>query len=124
MAARPGAVARDVATEEVYDAAMTEPNVATADLVVEDNPEEMRYEARIGDRVVGIAEYELPDDAGPITFVHTEVLPDAEGQGVGSRLARGALDDVRRRGLRLRSDCEFMSAYLKRHHDYDDLIDG
>lgn len=102
---------------------MSEPNVATADLVVEDNPEEMRYEARIGDRVVGIAEYELPDDAGPITFVHTEVLPDAEGQGVGSRLARGALDDVRRRGLRLRSDCEFMSAYLTRHHDYDDLID-
>lgn len=103
---------------------MTEPNVATADLVVEDNPEESRYEARVGDRVVGIAEYELADDSGPITFTHTEVLPDAEGMGVGSRLARGALDDVRRRGLRLRSDCEFMSAYLKRHRDYDDLIDG
>jgi uncharacterized protein len=97
-------------------------SVATADLLVEDNPEESRYEARVGDRIVGIAEYELPDEAGPITFTHTEVLPDAEGQGVGGRLARGALDDVRARGLHLIADCEFISAWLKRHRDYDDLI--
>jgi uncharacterized protein len=102
---------------------MSEPNVVTADLTVEDNPEESRYEARLGDRILGIAEYELPDEAGPITFTHTEVLPDAEGQGVGTRLARGALDDVRARGLKLISDCPFMSAYLRRHQaDYGDLV--
>ena len=103
---------------------MTEPGVAaTEDLVVEDNPQESRYEARMGDRLVGIAEYELPDDQGPITFVHTEVLPEAEGHGVGSALARAALDDVRRRGLRAVVDCPFIGAWLKRHHEYDDLID-
>ena len=101
---------------------MSEPNVATAEILVEDNPEESRYEARIGDRLLGIAEYELADEAGPITFTHTEVLPDAEGHGVGGRLARAALDDVRRRGLRLVAECEFIAAYLKRHHEYDDLI--
>ena len=102
---------------------MSEPTVATADLTVEDNPEESRYEARLGDRILGIAEYELPDEQGPITFTHTEVLPEAEGQGVGTRLARGALADVRARGLQLISDCPFMSAYLRRHHaDYADLI--
>jgi uncharacterized protein len=101
---------------------VTEPNVATEEIVVEDNPEESRYEAKLGDRIVGIAEYELPDEAGPITFTHTEVLPDAEGHGVGGRLARAALDDVRRRGLRLVAECEFIAAYLKRHHEYDDLI--
>jgi len=102
---------------------MTEPTVAdAADIVVEDNPDESRYEARIGERILGIAEYELADDRGPIVFVHTEVLPDAEGLGVGSRLARTALDDVRRRGLRLIAECEFIAAYLKRHPEYDDLV--
>jgi predicted GNAT family acetyltransferase len=103
--------------------AMPESTVAPLDVVVEDNPEEARYEARIGERIVGIAEYELPDDQGPITFTHTEVLPEVEGQGVGARLARGALDDVRRRGLHLVAECPFISSYLKRHHDWDDLIE-
>jgi len=106
-----------------YDATMVQPSVAEADVVVEDNPEESRYEARIGDRIVGIAEYELGNDRGPIVFVHTEVLPDMEGLGVGSRLARSALDDVRRRDLRAVVECPFISAYVRRHHDWDDLID-
>ncbi len=107
---------------------MTEPSARgapaapAADLVVEDNPEESRYEARLGDRVVGIAEYELADDAGPIVFVHTEVLPDAAGMGVGRGLARGALDDVRRRGLKVVSECAFMTGYFKRHAEDADLL--
>jgi hypothetical protein len=102
---------------------MPDQTIATDDLVVEDNPQESRYEARLGDRIVGIAEYELPDDQGPIVFVHTEVLGDVEGQGVGGRLVRTALDDVRARGLRMVIDCPFISSWVKRHHDYDDLID-
>ena len=101
---------------------MTEPPAVIADLVVENHPEESRYEAWLGGRMVGIAEYELPDQAGPIMFVHTEVLPGAEGMGVGRGLARGALDDVRRRGLRLVVECEFIAAYLKRHPGDADLI--
>lgn len=102
---------------------MSEPTAASVpDIVVEDNPIESRYEARIGDRVVGISEYELPDEAGPIVFVHTEVMPDAEGQGVGSRLARGALDDVRRRRLSVVADCPFIAAYIRRHPEYRDLL--
>ena len=103
---------------------MAEQSTATDELVVEDNPQESRFEARLGDRIVGIAEYELPDDQGPITFTHTEVLPDVEGQGVGSRLARGALEDVRHRGLRVVVECQFIASWVRRHHDYDDLIDA
>lgn len=103
---------------------MTEPPAVSADLVVEDNPHESRYEAWIGERMVGIAEYELPDEAGPIVFVHTEVLPGAEGMGVGRGLARGALDDVRRRGLRLVAECDFIAGFLKRHPEDRDLIAG
>lgn len=102
---------------------MTEPAAAAAaDLVVEDNPDESRYEAWLGDRMVGIAEYELPDEAGPITFTHTEVLPGAEGMGVGRGLARAALDDIRGRGLKLIAECEFIAGFLKRHPEDRDLV--
>lgn len=111
-----------IAGPTVYDARVTEPSAPAAELVVEDNPEESRYEAWLGDRMVGISEYELPDEAGPITFVHTEVLPGAEGMGVGRGLARGALDDVRRRGLHLIAECEFIAGFLKRHPEDRDLI--
>lgn len=57
-----------------------------------------------------------------VTFVHTEVPPALEGQGIGSRLIKGALDDVRRRGERVIADCSFVAAYLERHPDEQDLI--
>jgi uncharacterized protein len=107
---------------QAYDAAMTDRSAPAAELVVEDNPDKSRYEAWLGERLVGIAEYELPDESGPIVFVHTEVMPEAEGKGVGRGLARGALDDVRRRGLKLVAECEFIAGFLKRHPEDRDLI--
>ncbi len=105
-----------------YDASVTESSTAAAELIVEDNPEESRYEAWLGERMVGIAEYELANESGPIVFVHTEVLPGAEGLGVGRGLARAALDDVRGRGLHLVAECEFIAGFLKRHPEDRDLI--
>jgi predicted GNAT family acetyltransferase len=94
-----------------------------SDIVVVDNPVESRYEARLGERVLGIVNYELDPEVDGIVLVHTEVAPDAEGMGVGSRLAKGALEDVRARGLKLTVECEFVSAYLKRHgREYADLV--
>ncbi len=90
------------------------------ELHVADNPVEQRYEARLGDRVVGVSEYEVRDDR--IVFVHTEVDPSVEGLGVGSRLAQGALDDVRRRSLKIVVECPFIAMWLKRHRGYADLI--
>ena len=104
---------------------MTEPTAAppiAAELVVENNRDESRYEAWLGDRLVGIAEYEHTDESDPIVFTHTEVLPGAEGMGVGRGLARAALDDVRARGLKLIPECEFIAGFLKRHPGDRDLI--
>jgi predicted GNAT family acetyltransferase len=101
----------------------TEP--AASPIAFSDNPAKSRYEARIGERVLGIVDYELDPDAGRITLVHTGVMPDAEGMGVGTRLAKGALEDVRARGLKLTVDCKFIASYLKRHPDeYTDLTAG
>jgi hypothetical protein len=85
-----------------------------------DNPAQRRYEAHLGDRIVGISQYERKD--GLIVFVHTEVDREVEGLGIGSRLASGALDDVRARGLKVVATCPFIAAYLKRHREYADIL--
>jgi predicted GNAT family acetyltransferase len=91
----------------------------TDDLRVVDEPSRQRYEARLGDRVVGYTEYRAV--RGRLILFHTEVDPAAEGQGIGSRLASGALDDIRSRGLKVTVKCPFIAAYLKRHPEYQDL---
>ena len=91
-------------------------------LSIVDKPDRHRYEAVLDGRVAGFSEYALADDV--ITFLHTEVDPSVEGRGVGSRLAAGALDDVRLRGLKVVAKCPFIAAYIKRHRDYADLLAG
>lgn len=91
-----------------------------AEVTVQANPEHRRYEASTESGVVaGFAEYR--DRDGVRVFTHTEVDDAFEGQGVGSALARGALDDVRAQGMRLRATCPFIKAYIDRHPEYAGL---
>jgi uncharacterized protein len=90
------------------------------DLTVHDNPEERRYEARIGTNVVGVISYQA--EPSRLTLVHTEVDPVAEGKGVGSRLVAGAFEDIRSRGLSLVPVCPFVRTYVRRHPEQADLV--
>ena len=85
-----------------------------------DNPDEHRYELVIEGRLVGELVYRLRDEA--ITLLHTEVSPNVEGEGLGSRLVADALEDVRARGLRVVPVCPFVRAYLRRHPEHSDLV--
>jgi uncharacterized protein len=87
---------------------------------VVDNPEQSRYEIHLGEERVGLSAYIVRPTR--LIFTHTEVDEAVEGQGLGSKLARGALDDVRSRGLRITPRCPFISAYIKRHPEYQDLV--
>ena len=101
----------------------TTPTRPVEEIQVADIADRRRYEARIGERLLGFVTYQLDPATDRITLVHTEVLPDAEGMGVGSRLARGALDDARARGLKVTVVCPFITAYLRRHPgEYEDLV--
>jgi predicted GNAT family acetyltransferase len=91
-----------------------------SDLEVRDNRVELRYEARADGRLLGEIRYR--SEPGAIVLVHTEIEPSAEGHGVGSRLVKGALDDIRGRGLRVVPLCPFVAAYLRRHPEYADLV--
>ena len=91
-----------------------------ASLRIVDNPEERRYEARLGRQVVGFSTYRRIDDR--VVFIHTETDESVKGRGVASTLAAGALDDVRARGLKVTPKCPFIAAYIKRHPSYQDLV--
>jgi predicted GNAT family acetyltransferase len=90
------------------------------DAFVVDVPEASRYELRLGGRVVGFADYRLRD--GRIAFTHTEIDEECEGRGFGSRLAAGALDDVRRRGLEVAPLCPFIARYIELHPELEELV--
>ena len=95
---------------------MSEPEAV---VVVRDDPGAGRYELLVSGELAGYATYTV--SGGAMTIPHTEVRPRYEGRGLGARLARFALDDARRRGLRVVPACSFIAAYVARHPEYADL---
>jgi predicted GNAT family acetyltransferase len=86
---------------------------------VSNNPAQQRYELAV-DGHVAASYYEIAD--GVITFVHTEVPPELGGEGIGSKLIKGALDQVRAEGLKVIAQCPFVKAYIEKHPEYADLL--
>ena len=87
---------------------------------VVDDPGAGRFEIRVGDDVAGYAEYR--EEGAALAFTHTVVEPAYEGQGIGSALARGALEAVRERGLQVVPYCPFIRSWIAKHPDYVDLV--
>ncbi len=86
---------------------------------VSDNPAKHRFELE------GRGQYRcylLREIGGVITFVHTEVPPELGGKGVGSKLVRGTLDQVRADGLKVIAQCLFVKGWIDKHPDYADLL--
>ena len=93
------------------------------DIDVQKNESSHRYEAFIAGEQVAFAEYQLTDRL--VVFTHTEVEDRCEGMGVGSTLAREALDDVRRDGSRqVLPLCPFIKSWIAHHEDYKDMVYG
>ncbi|HVX79560.1 MAG TPA: GNAT family N-acetyltransferase [Bradyrhizobium sp.] len=86
---------------------------------VTNNTEKHRFELAVEGHIAA-AYYERAD--GIITFVHTEVPPELGGKGIGSKLVRGALDQVRADGLKVIPQCPFVKAFIEKHPDYRDLL--
>jgi predicted GNAT family acetyltransferase len=86
---------------------------------VQNNPAQSRFEL-IAEGGMAAAYYDLAP--GLITFTHTEVPRALEGRGIGSKLARGALEAVRARGLKVVAECPFIRAYIGKHAEFQDLL--
>ncbi len=91
------------------------------DVLVSDVPDEHRFEARDPDgELLGFAVYDTI--GGTVVFTHTEVDPEHEGHGIGSRLVQEALDAVRESGRDVVAFCPYVKAWIERHPDYQDLL--
>jgi predicted GNAT family acetyltransferase len=88
---------------------------------VRHNKERLRYEVVVDGRVVGFVQYNVR--GGRIVLTHTEVDRAFGGRGLATALAKGALDDIRRRGRLVVPVCPFMESYIAKHPEYDDLVD-
>lgn len=99
----------------------TEPQDRPEVRVVE-NPDRKRFEAWVGDQLAGVADYiPLP---GKVIMSHTEVDGAYEGKGVGGQLVSGALDRLRADGRLVQPLCPYVSSYIRKHPEYEDLVDA
>ena len=90
------------------------------ELAITDNRDERRYEARIGDELAGWVDYGRIQSR--LVALHTEVLPEFGGRGIGSKLVRHVLDDARFAGLKVTPRCPFFVAHFQRHPEDADLV--
>lgn len=89
------------------------------DIAVNDVPERNRFEAEVEGRTAFL-DYTVQNDR--LHLNHTSVPEALEGRGIGSRLARAALDSARERGLGVIPNCRFVASYIRRHPGYLDLV--
>ena len=85
------------------------------------NEAQSRYELKVDGKLAAQAQYRM--QGGAVAFTHTEVDPAYEGKGLGSKLAKYALDDVKQRGMQAMPQCSFIAAYIQRHEEeYGELV--
>lgn len=86
-----------------------------------DVPDRSRFVLMRDGAEIGKALYERGD--GTITFTHTVIEPAIQERGLGSMLAKAALDAVAaEEGTRVIARCPFIAAYIERHPDYQPLL--
>ena len=90
------------------------------DVDVRRNDAASRYELYVDGNQVGAADFEVVGDA--ISIPHTDVDPSMNGRGLGSRLVRYVLDDVRAQGRKVVPACPFVATFIQRHPEYNDLL--
>lgn len=87
---------------------------------VRNNTHRHRFEQET-DSKLSIVVYENVNEK-TLALTHTEVDPSLEGHGVGSKLVEGVLKYVEERNLTIVPLCPFVSAYIKRHPDWNRVV--
>jgi predicted GNAT family acetyltransferase len=91
----------------------------SGDIVINHNQAEQRFETELDGRKA-LLEYDMR--RGQMYFLHTEVPDEFAGRGIGGQLVQAGLEHARAEGLRIVPLCPFVSAYLRKHPEYRDLV--
>jgi uncharacterized protein len=95
-------------------------SMATGLTTVRDVPERNRFEIELDGAVVGFTRYRR--GRGTIAFLHTEIDPEHQGEGLAGTLVAAALDEARREGARVLPFCTFVRSFIERHPEYLELV--
>lgn len=86
---------------------------------ITDNTGQNRFEMPVEGHTAFVTYRRSPQS---IALLHAEVPRELEGRGIGSRLAKATLDQVRAEGLKVVPRCSFIAAFIQRHPEYQDLL--
>ncbi|MEZ0541234.1 GNAT family N-acetyltransferase [Fibrella arboris] len=64
----------------------------------------------------------IQPDEHTLALTHTEVHPDLEGKGIGSRLVNQTLAYVEAHHQKIVPLCPFVATYIKRHPEWQRLV--
>jgi predicted GNAT family acetyltransferase len=90
------------------------------DIPVVNNERAQRFEAHVGGLTALLTYLRFPDR---IIYNHTEVPSVLEGRGLAAKLTKTALDFARSSDLRVVPRCSYVSAYIEKHPEYQDLVE-
>jgi uncharacterized protein len=91
------------------------------DIEVTHEPSRRRFVARVGEHESQLSY--VPTDEGVVDFRSTFVHPSARGKGVGEKIVQKALEWARSEGLRVIPSCWFVDTVVRRHPEYQPLLD-
>ncbi|AQA01876.1 GNAT family N-acetyltransferase [Mycobacterium sp. MS1601] len=80
-----------------------------------------KFVVTVDGQAVGLAAFR--DNDGQRVFFHTEVDDSFGGRGIATVLVQQALSATRSESLRIVAVCPLVSAYVKKNHEFDDIVD-
>src|SRR2546423_9630255 len=80
-----------------------------------------RFEAQIGEGK--IAKIDYIQSSRKLNLIHTEVPKKFEGQGIGTKLVKAALDYAQATNLEVIPSCPFVAGYIRRHPEYLGIVE-
>jgi predicted GNAT family acetyltransferase len=83
------------------------------------NAVQSRYEMDV-DGGTALALYQSAP--GRVLIYHTEVPRQLRGRGMGAKLIRGVLADVRANSLKVVPRCSYVARFMREHPEFRDLL--
>ncbi len=83
------------------------------------NTKRQRFETPLGEEF-GYIDYRFYK--GNLAFMHTFIPDESRGKGIAAEMAKFGLEYARKEKFKIMLYCPFVASYVKRHPEYQDLI--
>ena len=90
------------------------------DVIFTNDESHGRFEAKVNG-LTAFIKYRRSGET--ITYIHTEVPAELEGQGLAAKMTRAVLDDARTKQLKVVALCPYVAGYIRKHAEYQDLLE-